>query len=159
MFSRTAAATLVVALGLTGVVASSWVQPQPASAQSARVEYQLPVAGAIVDDWRPPENPYGAGNRGIDLYAVPGQPVFAPADGVVTFAGQVGGSLFVVMTHADGLRTTIGFVGSITVRAGAVLPRGAKVAIAKGPIHFGVRSGNVYVDPRTLFARRVWLVG
>jgi murein DD-endopeptidase MepM/ murein hydrolase activator NlpD len=138
-----------------------WVlaTPTPAAAQNGRVVYQPPVAGPIVDDWRPPDNPYGAGNRGIDFFAVPGQPVFAAADGVVTFAGQVGGSLFVVMTHADGLRTTIGFVGSVTVRVGAVRSRGAKVAIAKGPVHFGVRSGNVYLDPRALFARRVWLVG
>ena len=92
------------------------------------------------------------------MFALPGEAVFAAADGTVTFAGQVGGSLFVVMLHADGLRTTIGFVGAVTVRVGAVLHRGTKVAVAKGPIHFGVRKGYTYLDPRTLFARRVWLV-
>ncbi len=136
----------------------SFASVSGAVADSGRVVYQLPVSGRIVDDWRPPENPYGAGNRGIDLLAVPGETVFAAADGTVTFAGQVGGSLFVVMIHADGLRTTIGFVGSVLVRVGAVLPRGAKVAVAKGPIHFGVRKGDTYLDPRTLFTRRVWLV-
>ncbi len=149
---RRVVATVVIA------ALAAQINVLPAVAQNVRVIYQPPVAGPIVDDWRPPDNPYGAGNRGVDFFAVPGQPVFAAADGVVTFAGQVGGSLFVVMAHADGLRTTIGFVGSITVRVGAVLNRGAKVAVAKGPVHFGVRSGNVYLDPRTLFARRVWLV-
>jgi murein DD-endopeptidase MepM/ murein hydrolase activator NlpD len=148
------AAVFVLVVVLTWVVAEA----PPVEAQNGRVVYQPPVAGPIIDDWRPPENPFGAGNRGVDFFAVPGQPVFAAADGVVTFAGQVGGSLFLVMSHADGLRTTIGFVGSITVRVGAVLNRGAKVAIAKGPVHFGVRNGNAYLDPRTLFARRVWLV-
>ena len=133
--------------------------PRARPTSSVRVVYQPPVGGPIIDDWRPPENPYGAGNRGIDFYAVPGQSVFAAADGVVTFAGQVGGSLFVVMAHADGLRTTIGFVGSVTVRVGAVVQRGTKVAVAKGPVHFGVRDANTYLDPRLLFARRVWLVG
>lgn len=149
---------IAVGLGLVVGFGCGAMVPRPAHGQTTNVVYQPPVPGRIVDDWRPPDRPYGAGNLGIDLFARPGEPVFAAADGVVTFAGNVGNALFVVIAHADGLRTTIGFVQGVFVSVGARVKRGDMVAVAGGPVHFGVRRGSVYLDPRTLFARRVWLV-
>lgn len=128
------------------------------AAESTTVTYQPPVPGPIVDNWRPPEHPYGAGNLGIDLFARVGDPVLAAANGVVTFSGRVGLSFFVVIAHADGLRTTVGFVGQVLLKAGARVTRGAVIAVAAGPVHFGVRRGATYLDPRTLFSTKVWLV-
>jgi murein DD-endopeptidase MepM/ murein hydrolase activator NlpD len=153
------AAHVAIAVMLLLWVTAGWVgAPKISAAEAARVIYAPPVPGPIVDNWRPPEHPYGAGNVGIDFFANPGDPVRAPANGVVTFAGPVGRSLFVVILHADGLRTTCGFLQEVLVPKGAHVTRGALIGIAAGPVHFGVRRGSTYIDPRTLFGKKVWLV-
>ncbi len=124
-----------------------------------RIRFRRPVPGKIVDNWRPPANPYGAGNRGIDLAAAPGEAVKAVGNGLVTFAGQVGGHLFVVVTHDNGIRITLGFLGSVAVRRGDAVHTGQVVGTAAGPVHVGARLGRTYIDPRPLFATQsVWLV-
>ena len=119
----------------------------------ARVQYRPPVNGTVVDPYRPPAGPYGPGNRGIDLASEPGGPVVSPADGVVTFAGQVGGQLFVVVRHADGVRTTMGTLASVTVVAGQRVGAGQQVGTTGGRLHFGARVGKAYIDPNLLLAR------
>ena len=111
-----------------------------------------PVRGVIVDPWRPPPNPYAAGNRGIDVSSVPGSAVLAPADGTVTFAGAVGTSRFVVIGSSDGIRITLGFLASVTVRTGQSVRRGQVVGRALASVHIGARVGEDYVDPSPLFA-------
>ena len=111
-----------------------------------------PVRGVIVDPWRPPANPYAAGNRGIDVSSVPGSAVLSPADGMVTFAGAVGTSRFVVIGSSDGIRVTLGFLASVTVRTGQSVRRGQVVGRALASVHIGARVGDDYVDPTPLFA-------
>jgi murein DD-endopeptidase MepM/ murein hydrolase activator NlpD len=109
----------------------------------------------VIRPFDPPEGPYGAGHRGIDIAAEPGTPVVAPADGVVTFAGQVGGHLFVTIDHGGDLRSTCSWVSALSVRAGDVVRAGQEIARtgwghpgAPVPhLHFGVRLGDTYVDP------------
>jgi len=101
---------------------------------------------------------YAAGHRGVDLAAVPGQPVLAPAAGTVVFAGPVAGRGVLVLAHADGLRSSVepvvpGVAVGTTVRAGDVV-----AALAAGPahcgatacLHLGVRRGETYLDPLAL---------
>ena len=88
------------------------------------VGYVPPVDSVIVDPFRPPADPWGPGNRGIDYAPAPGTPVHAAAAGVVTFAGQVGGSLHVVVRHADGIRTSYSFLATIAVAAGDRVEQG-----------------------------------
>lgn len=119
------------------------------------------MGGVIVDPYRPPSNPYGPGNRGIDLSTTPGSPVGAPADGEVVFAGQVGGDLFVVILHADGVRTTLGYLATVLVAAGQQVHAGQWVGTAKSSVHFGARVGPTYIDPMSLLAPqvpKVWLI-
>ena len=125
----------------------------PPVTTTPRVAYQLPVDGVVVDPYRPPSNPYGPGNRGIDLASPAGSAVVSPADGVVSFAGQVGGQLFVVVRHADGVRTTMGQLASITVATGQPVVAGQQVGTTAGRIHFGARVGNEYIDPNLLLAK------
>jgi len=47
------------------------------------------------------------GHRGVDLAALPGDPVLAPRGGVVTFAGPVADRPVLTLTHDDGLRSSL----------------------------------------------------
>jgi murein DD-endopeptidase MepM/ murein hydrolase activator NlpD len=114
-------------------------------------DYVPPVDGPVVDPFRPPTEPWGPGNRGIDYAPAPGTPVRAAAAGVVTFAGQVGGALHVVIGHADGIRTSYSFLATIAVAAGDTVEQGQVVGTAGSDLHFGARVGDRYLDPATLF--------
>ena len=91
--------------------------------------------------------------------AVPvGTTVLAANDGVVAFAGPVGGRLFVSIDHADGIRTTYSYLSAIFVKKGAKVRRGDRIA-ASGTgdpgspqpcLHFGARRGADYTDPEPL---------
>src|ERR687884_2023890 len=98
-------ATPFLVLLVTLLVAPVAVRAR-AAGSSDEVVYRPPVDGPVIDPFRPPATPYGPGNRGIDYRTVPGELVRAAADGDVVFAGQVGGSLPVVVLHPDGIRTS-----------------------------------------------------
>src|SRR5438874_13095103 len=75
-----------------------------------------PVDGPVLRGFEPPPTPFSAGHRGIDIGVPFGTPVVAPADGVVSFAGPVGGSLFVTIDHPDGYKSTSSFLSQVLVR-------------------------------------------
>ena len=137
LLRRTLAATVVAATLVVGL------DVDPAHAD----DYEAPVDGAIVDDWRPPASAHGRGNRGIDLDAAPGEAVRAAAGGVVTFAGRVGSTQHVVVLHDDGLRTSYSFLAGVDVGRGDRVEQGDVVGRAGGAVHFGVRAGDAYLDP------------
>jgi len=140
---------LAVLLVAFGVLALSL--PCLAAAAAERVSYKPPVEAPIVDPYRPPPEPWLAGNRGIDYAPGRGTPVKAAADGEVTFAGQVGGELHVVVLHPDGVRTSYSFLDSIAVHRGDRVRQGQVVGTSGDSLHFGARVGDEYIDPRTLF--------
>jgi hypothetical protein len=132
------------------------------------------VAGDITGDWTPPvpgqvvrpfDEPiarYAAGHRGVDFAAPAGASVRAANDGTVSFAGDVAGSLHVVVAHDGGIRTSYSFLSRVDVRLGQRVRRGEVVGAAggvgdghgSGILHFGVRIGDRYVDPMVLFRPR-----
>lgn len=120
-------------------------------AQAARrphgPRYRLPVDVAVRDPFRAPACRFCAGNRGFEYATVGGEVVRAAAAGTVTFAGQVGGELFVVVAHPDGLRTTYGLLAAVVVGRGAHLGQGQPVGTAGPATFFGVRRGEEYLDP------------
>lgn len=131
----------------------------PASpARAAPVDYVKPVRGPIVRHFEAPATPYGPGHRGIDIEAPAGSTVVASADGVVAFAGPVGGSLFASIDHPDGIRTTYSFLEAVAVRAGDRVRQGDPIArsgaghpgVVPAHLHFGARVGSAYVDPEAL---------
>lgn len=140
----------VVLAGCT--LAVSLVCPAPAAADDrpVAVSYRPPVSAPVVDGFRPPASPYGAGNRGIDFATEPSTPVGAAAAGEVVFAGPVGGQLHVVVLHADGLRTSYSFLAGIAVRRGDRVEQGQPVGTAGERLHVGVRAGDTYLDPAAL---------
>jgi small subunit ribosomal protein S2 len=144
-----AVATLVLSAAGAVVPAAA---PRAVAVARPRSAYEPPVDAPITDHFRPPPCPWCAGNRGVDYATAPGTPVRASAGGVVTFAGAIAADLYVTVAHPDGLRTSYAYLASITVRVGQAVAQGAVVGTAAASLHFGVRRGDVYLDPELLFA-------
>ncbi|MET1048749.1 MAG: peptidoglycan DD-metalloendopeptidase family protein [Acidimicrobiales bacterium] len=113
--------------------------------------YRPPVDAPVVDGFRLPNGPFGAGNRGLEYDTVPGQVVRAIGDGLVVFAGPVAGIRYVTVLHPDGLRSSYGYLADLLVAAGERIVIGQVVGTAGERLHLGVRSGGTYLDPAALF--------
>ena len=145
---------LIVSIVLLAVVGPS----RPASATPS-AQWVRPVAGAVVRAFDAPRSRFGAGHLGVDFAASRGTQVRAAGAGVVSFAGSVAGALHVVLAHAGDLRTSYSFLATIAVRRGTRVASGDVVGTTGGAgeghdgtvIHFGLRSGDTYVDPMLLF--------
>jgi hypothetical protein len=122
----------------------------PAAAEPSPVAYQPPVDARVIDPYRAPPGPYAAGNRGIEYATAPGAPVLAAGDGTVSFAGVVAQQQWVALTHADGLRTTVGPLGEVLVAAGQKVERGELLGRADAALLFTVRRGDEYIDPAAI---------
>jgi murein DD-endopeptidase MepM/ murein hydrolase activator NlpD len=118
-------------------------------------DWTWPIVGPVIRGFDPPDSPFGSGHRGIDIAAPVGTPVRAATTGSVTFAGPVGGRLFVTVDHGAGLESTYSFLDSVAVRRGDVVSQGQVIArsgtghagdIVPG-LHFGVKLSDTYVDP------------
>src|SRR6266576_5269836 len=126
-----------------------------------------PVKGPVLQKFVLGDDPYAAGqHRGIDIGAGAGEPVLAPASGLVSFAGTVpvSGECVTIQT-ADGYSVTLTHLGSMSVQRGASVAEGDAVGTV-GPsgelehdvpyVHLGVRRSedpNGYVDPLLFLPR------
>jgi murein DD-endopeptidase MepM/ murein hydrolase activator NlpD len=149
------------ALGLLGVVAWLTVGPLlaagPASG-AAGWRWPLDPPVAVVAGFVAPAGPFAPGHRGVDLAGQVGAAVRSAGAGVVAFAGVVAGRGVVSVDHAGGRRTSYEPVTPTVARgdpvgAGAVLGRLEAVASHCPPaacLHWGLRRGEVYLDPRSL---------
>ena len=113
---------------------------------------------AVSRPFHAPPTPWGAGHRGVDLLAQPGQVVLTAGDGRVTFSGRVAGRGVVVVTHPGGLRTSYEPVDR-RAHLGVPVHRGDPLGVlGPGPghcspascLHWGLRRGTTYLDPLTL---------
>ncbi|MFI2752757.1 M23 family metallopeptidase [Cellulomonas sp. P22] len=160
--------TLAGSLTYGGVVVGAAPDATPLSGaaqtpSSARPQspgpYAPPVSdGVVVRGFEAPPERWAAGHRGIDLAAQTGQEVLAPADGVVTFAGPVVDRDVLTILHPDGRRSSLEPVTS-TLSPGDTVAQGQVVGHLQGTVHhcvrascvhWGVREGDVYVDPSGL---------
>lgn len=144
--------------------------PSPGLGSAAAPDFDRPLRGPVLRHFEAPASPFGAGHRGIDLGAEPGTVVRASATGIVSFAGPVGGALFVSIDHPGGLRTTYSFLSSVQVRRGASVAQGDPVARSgaghagalEPHLHFGLRAGDDYLDPEPALVagmrRNLWRV-
>jgi len=140
---------------LAAIVLSAAAALYPATA-AASGTWVWPVTGPVIRGFDPPDDPYGAGHRGIDIAAPVGTPVLAAQAGTVTFAGKVGGQLFVTVDHGGGLVSSYSWVSALRVRKNDVVARGQTIALSgtghpsSGELphlHVGVRLNGQYVDP------------
>lgn len=117
------------------------LQPQPRVAQA----------------FDPPDSPWGAGHRGVDLAGTIGEVVHTALAGRVTFAADLAGRGVVVVDHGA-TRTTYEPV-TASVRVGDVLARGQPIGslelagshcFPQACLHWGWRRGSTYLDPLLL---------
>ncbi len=141
---------IVLSVLVTWAARASTVGPVEAQDPVLRA----PVDAEILDPFRVPSGPYGAGNRGIEYDAGPGDPVYSAGPGTVVFAGPVGGVVYVSVDHGDGLRTSYGPLAHMVVSLGDNVQRGDRLATAVGPLHFSTRIDGTYVDPASLLGVR-----
>ena len=154
-----------VAVAVAGAGGASAAAPAGRYAPPVRAPGSGPPAGVwplsprpvVVRGFEPPPEPWLPGHRGVDLLGSPGQRVRAAAAGTVTFAGVLAGRGVVVVSHGA-TRTTYEPVLA-SVRAGARVAAGAAIGTLSGAgghcpphacLHWGLRRGDVYVDPLTL---------
>ncbi len=137
------------------LTAVSLMSALPLGSARAAGTWTWPVVGPVVRGFDPPASPYGSGHRGVDIAAPEGTPVLAPAPGVVTFAGNVAGRLYVTIDHGGGLLSTASFLSQVSVRKGDLVAAGQVVASSgtghagdsTTDLHFGIRLNGEYVDP------------
>jgi murein DD-endopeptidase MepM/ murein hydrolase activator NlpD len=119
-----------------------------------------PVTGPVIRGFDPPEDPYSAGHRGIDIATAFGTAIRAPAAGVVTFSGKVGGQLFITLDHGDGLSSTYSWLSSTAVHKGDHVSGGATIGAtgaghpgsSVAHLHLGVKLDGGYIDPMIMLA-------
>lgn len=151
-------AALALILGsapIPGAVAAGGPEPPRHSSRPGPRTYRPPVSAPVVDGFRPPAQPWLAGNRGLAYGTAPGTLVRAIGPGTVTFAGAVAGTLHVTVTHPDGLRSSYSFLAAVRTRTGRTVAAGDVVGVAAAELHLGVRRGDRYLDPATLWGHRV----
>jgi murein DD-endopeptidase MepM/ murein hydrolase activator NlpD len=167
--TRRARLALVAAVVLA-VGAPAWAPLSPAAAAmpDRTVVWDWPVEGApgagsaprVLRGFDPPDQPWLPGHRGVDLAAGAFSLVRAAGAGVVAFAGPLAGRGVVSVDHPDGRRTTYEPVDT-TVAEGEAVDLGDVLGLlepltahcAQTCLHWGLRDGEIYLDPLSLVDR------
>ena len=104
-----------------------------------------------------PINGSGRKHEGQDLAGDYGAPIYAPADGTVTFAGWEGGyGRLIKIQHAFGIETRYGHLSQIRVDVGQKVSRGERIGDMGNSgrstgthLHYEVRLSGSAVNPMT----------
>lgn len=139
------------------MLALLWCGTGPASAAAAW-RWPLDSQPQVTRGFDPPDTPYGAGHRGVDLAGMPGEAVRAAGSGRIGFAGVLAGRGVVTVLHAGGLKTTYEPVDAV-VRAGQAVTIGQLIGRlqpghagcpVRACLHWGLLRGKRYLDPLSL---------
>jgi len=120
---------------------------------------RLPVKGWMTSEFglrKHPIHHVGQMHYGLDLAAPYGTSIVAPADGVVAFAGTIGGyGKMLIVDHGYGISTIYAHTSNIDVAAGDRVSRGQEMAnvgstgASTGPhLHYEVHVDGLPVDPQ-----------
>jgi len=144
-------------IGLLLVGQTSAARAAPLLPRSLPTVTSWPLHGvpAVVREFDPPDTPWGAGHRGVDLAGQVGDQVLSAAAGTVTYAGLLAGR-GVIVVHHGAVRTTYEPV-TATVAVGAWVAAGDPIGTldaghcADAPcLHWGLKRGDEYLDPLLL---------
>lgn len=113
-----------------------------------------PVTGPVISAFGPKDD--GRFNEGVNIAIADGTPVWAAADGLVTYAGNEirGYGNLVLIRHDNGLVTAYAHNEKLKVRKGARVHQGDVIAlsgatgtVATPQVHFEIRRKGHAVDP------------
>jgi len=98
---------------------------------------------------------------GLDLTPGNGSPVYAAKDGVVTYAGWMGGyGKLIVIQHSDNFSTRYGHLSNILVEKGQRVKQSHKIGLvgstgrSTGPhLHFEIRENGKALNPAKILGR------
>jgi murein DD-endopeptidase MepM/ murein hydrolase activator NlpD len=127
----------------------------------------IPVKGWITSYFGSRIDPFTrklAKHEGIDISARSGTTIVAPADGVVTFAGNKPGyGVTLTIDHGYGITTVYGHNSKLFVAQGKKVKRGMPISAvgstgrSTGPhLHYEVRVNGITVDPRKFILDNPW---
>ncbi len=148
----TGATTTGLSLGLTrNATTADWLRANSAP-------NLWPVEGQVTGSFGERIDPFngeGAFHTGVDIAAIVGQPVVAPADGTVDFADFMGGyGRAVILEHGHGIITRYGHLSGFAVTSGQHIRRGDVIGYvglsgrSTGPhLHYEVRINDTPVNP------------
>jgi len=113
-----------------------------------------PITGAF-GERSDPFNGEGAFHAGVDISCHYGQPIMAPADGVVTYAGFYSGyGRMIVVDHGNGISTRYGHLSGFAVTDGQTLRKGQVIGYVGmsgrstgAHLHYEVRIHDTPVNP------------
>jgi murein DD-endopeptidase MepM/ murein hydrolase activator NlpD len=132
--------------------------------QPMSTDWQLPFAAPhrLVRPYLQPTSDYSAGHRGIDLEAHVGETVYAPADGVVRFVGNIVNRAVISLNHQADLLSEFEPVCS-SLKAGERIKKGDSIGVLCTPdasyvphcehvscLHFSIRAAGKYFSPQKL---------
>jgi len=144
----------ILATSLFSVAVVVALNSSPAYALRAG-SWSWPLAGehTISRGYEAPSVFYGAGHRGIDFVAQPGQEVLAPADGVVHFVGTVVDRELISLELGNLLSTFEPVTSTLT--EGERVSRGDVIGVVSTSthcncLHMGARVGKNYLSPLAL---------
>jgi murein DD-endopeptidase MepM/ murein hydrolase activator NlpD len=117
-----------------------------------------PVQGPITGPFGARSDPFngeGAFHAGVDISCHYGQPIMAPADGVVTYAGFYSGyGRMIVVDHGNGITTRYGHLSGFAVTDGQTLRKGQVIGYVGmsgrstgAHLHYEVRIHDTPVNP------------
>jgi len=150
--AMTGAATAGLGMGLTRQASlSEWV-----AATTAPTLW--PVMGPITGPFGSRIDPFngeGAFHSGVDISCRYGQPIMAPSDGVVTYAGFYSGyGRMIVVDHGNGISTRYGHLSGFAVTDGQTLRKGQVIGYVGmsgrstgAHLHYEVRIHDTPVNP------------
>lgn len=147
---------LTLLLIATGMLLSFLPKPFPASASET---WLVPVSEPrLVRQFLQPSADWSAGHRGVDYLVTPGERVFAPHAGKISFAGFVVNRSVVSIKHPNGLVSSVEPLCP-SVSAGKSVETGQVVGTVCFPdnylshcgldtcLHFSMRTPNGYLSP------------
>ncbi|RZL73664.1 MAG: M23 family metallopeptidase, partial [Sphingomonas sp.] len=97
-------------------------------------------------------------HKGLDIGAPYGSPIHAMTDGIVTFAGRIGGyGNFVKLMHGGGMASGYGHMSRIAVSSGTRVQQGQVIGyvgstgMSTGPhLHWEVWKNGAAINPRSV---------
>ena len=143
-----------------GATREPWAMARFAALREARDPtgmWPLDPVPQVVAGFDPPASTWGAGHRGVDLLATPGQRVRSALAGRVAFVGRIAGRGVVVVDHGATRTTYEPVVADVETGASVAAGDGLGTLELSGShcppracLHWGWIRGDTYLDPLRL---------